>query len=297
MLNALTIDVEEYFQVSLFEQAAPPAAWESYPRRAAESVRRLLDLLARKNTHATFFVLGWVARRERGLMREIAAGGHEIASHGYAHRRLHTLSPEDFRADLAAARDAIQDACGVRVEGFRAPSWSIDASTVWALDVLCEEGYRYDSSIFPVRSDRYGWPERPRFPHLLRREAGSIVEVPPAATRALGTNVPVAGGGWLRHLPPALMHWGLHRMNAVEKIPAVVYLHPWEIDPAQPRVPAPALARLRHYRNLGEVFPRLSTLLDTFEFGTISRMLESHPPQEIDLREDPLPFASSPLSS
>lgn len=276
MLNALTVDVEEYFQVSLFEKHAPPASWERFPRRAADSVRVLLELFAKHDAKATFFTLGWVAERERSLMREIVAAGHEVASHGYAHTQVHDLLPETFRADLRRSRAAIEDASGARVRGFRAPSWSIGPKTAWALEVLAEEQFLYDSSIFPIRHDRYGWPGRPRHPHLLRLRGGNLIEVPPATARVLGMNVPVAGGGYLRHLPFALMKAGIARLQR-EGIPAVVYLHPWEIDPGQPRIDVPALARIRHYRNLSKVLPRLDALLSKFDFGTITSMLQASP--------------------
>lgn len=280
VLNALTIDVEEYFQVSLFKGHARPGAWDAFPRRAADSVRRLLDLLASHDAKATFFTLGWVAEREKSLIREIAAAGHELASHGYAHRELTGMARWQFRADLACARSAIEDLSGVRVSGFRAPSWSIVPSTLWALEVLAEENYTFDSSIFPIRHDRYGIPDRPRVPHRIPTASGPIVEVPPATARFLGQNLPVAGGGYLRHFPPAVIRWGLRQMNR-DGIPAVVYLHPWEIDPAQPRIDVPAPTRVRHYRNLDKVFPRLDALMGEFRFGTISQLLETFPAREI----------------
>ena len=280
MLNALTVDVEEFFQVSLFKEAAPPARWDAYPRRAADSVRRLLDLFAARGVKATFFTLGWVAEREKKLMREIAAGGHEIASHGYSHREIGELEPWQFRADLSRARAAIEDTAGVRVTGYRAPSWSIVPSTLWALEILAEEGYAFDSSIFPIRHDRYGIPDRPRAPHRIPTMSGSIIEVPPATARAFGQNLPVAGGGYLRHFPPAVIRWGISQMNR-DAIPAVVYLHPWEIDPGQPRIDVPALTRVRHYRNLDKVYARLDALTREFRFGTIAQMLEKNPAREL----------------
>src|SRR5579859_3145674 len=210
VLHALTVDVEEYFQVSLFERHAPPASWDSFPRRAAASVRRLLELFAKHGAKATFFVLGWVAEREKKLLREIVEAGHQVASHGYLHRELTRMTPDELRADLRRARDEIAAACGEIVRGFRAPSWSIGPATApWALPVLAEQGYAWDSSIFPIRHDRYGFPGRPRFPHRIPTPAGSIVEVPPATARMLGTSVAVAGGGWLRHLPFPLVRKGI----------------------------------------------------------------------------------------
>ena len=275
VLNAMTVDLEEYFQVSLFERHAPPASWETFPRRAAQSVHRLLELFARRGVTATFFTLGWVAEREPALLREIAAAGHEIASHGHLHREIHAMSPAEFRADLARARDAIGEACGVRVVGFRAPSWSIGPRTRWALEVLAAEGYRFDSSIFPVRHDRYGWPGAPRAPYVIQTAAGAIVEAPPATARLFGANVGVAGGGWLRHLPFALIRAGLGSM-AKERLPAVLYVHPWEIDAEQPRLAVGAATAFRHYRNLDRVLARLDALLAAAKFGTVSAMLEAY---------------------
>lgn len=278
MLHALTVDVEEYFQVSLFAKHAPLASWDSFPRRAAGSVRRLLALFAKKNVSATFFTVGWLADRERELMREIVSAGHEVASHGWEHKELFELDPERFRDDLRRAQTALEDATGMPVAGFRAPSWSIAPTTAWALDVLAEEGYRWDSSIFPIRHDRYGWPGRPREPHVLSLAAGKLIEVPPATARVLGVNVPVAGGGYLRHFPFAFLEAGIASL-AREGIPAVVYLHPWEIDPGQPRLDVPLLTRIRHYRNLDKVEARLGRLLDRFRFGSITEVLAAHPPR------------------
>lgn len=281
-MHALTVDVEEYFQVSLFRESAPVAAWDRYPPRAATAVRRLLELFARKDARATFFVVGWLAEREPALIREIVSAGHEVASHGYEHREIFEMDRESFRSDLRRAQAVLEGITGLPVAGFRAPSWSITPRTSWALEVLVQEGYRWDSSVFPVHHDRYGWPGRPREPHVVRAGGGSLLEVPPATARVLGMNVPVAGGGYLRHLPFALMRMGIASLDR-EGIPAVVYLHPWEIDPGQPRIDAPALSRIRHYRNLDKVFPRLSRLLDTWRFGTIGEVLAAWSPRKARL--------------
>jgi polysaccharide deacetylase family protein (PEP-CTERM system associated) len=284
VLHALTVDVEEYFQVSLFAKHAPVASWDSFPRRAADSVRRLLALFAKKNATATFFTVGWLAERERALMREIVAAGHEVASHGWEHKELFALDPARFRDDLRRAQTALEDATGTPVAGFRAPSWSIVPQTAWALDVLAEQGYRWDSSIFPIRHDRYGWPDRPREPHVLNLPAGKLIEVPPATARLFGANVPCAGGGYLRHFPFAFLKAGIASLDR-EGIPAVVYLHPWEIDPGQPRLDVPLLTRIRHYRNLDKVEERLGKLLDSFRFGSITEVLAAHPPRLADVPE------------
>jgi polysaccharide deacetylase family protein (PEP-CTERM system associated) len=276
VMHAMTVDVEEHFQVSLFREHAPPARWDLYPRRAADSTRRLLEMLARRKTLATFFVLGWVAEREKALVREIAEAGHELASHGYSHAEITDLEPWQFRADIARARSAIEDAAGVRVVGYRAPSFSVVKRTLWALELLVEEGYRYDASVFPIRHDRYGIPDAPRIPHVVRTPSGSIVEVPPATARLFGQNVPVAGGGYLRQLPFGVVRWGLRQMER-DGLPAVVYLHPWEIDPDQPRIRVPFSTRLRHYRNLRKTGSRLDALLGEFQFTSIARMLDAGP--------------------
>jgi polysaccharide deacetylase family protein (PEP-CTERM system associated) len=220
----------------------------------------------------------------------IAAQGHEIASHGYGHRLVYDLTPEQFRSDLQRARDAIMAACGHVAVGYRAPSYSITARSIWALDVLIEEGYSYDASIYPIYHDRYGIPSAPRQIHLIRREAGAIWEIPGSTVRLGGVNLPVGGGGYFRLMPYAWTQWGLRRINAVERQPVIFYLHPWEIDPRQPRVDAPAATRLRHYANLHRTERRLRRLLDDFAFGPVRAVLSAR------LRPDE-PFAGPTSSS
>jgi polysaccharide deacetylase family protein (PEP-CTERM system associated) len=222
---------------------------------------------------ATFFVLGWVAERFPSLVSSIARQGHEIASHGYAHRLIYEQTPQVFRDDVRRAKDLLETAAGAKVDGFRAPSYSVTARTLWALDVLIEEGYRYDASIFPIRHDRYGIPASPRHPYVLTRAGGSLVEAPASTVRYGGLNLPVAGGGYFRILPYAWTRWGIRRINTHEGRPAIFYLHPWEIDPSQPRIRAGFVSRFRHYRNLEKTEPRLRRLLREFRFSTVGRLL------------------------
>ncbi|MEZ5316496.1 MAG: DUF3473 domain-containing protein [Vicinamibacterales bacterium] len=267
VVNAMTIDVEDYFQVSAFEGTVTREAWPGFESRVEANTDRLLDLFATHAVTATFFVLGWVGARHPALVARIAAAGHEIASHGHEHRLVYRQTPDAFRADVRRAKQVLEDAGGQRVVGYRAPSYSITARSWWAIDVLLEEGYEYDSSVFPIRHDRYGVPDAPRHVHEHRRPTGALVEVPPATVRLGGTNLPVAGGGYFRLLPYAWTRWGIARLNRVERQPAVFYLHPWEIDPGQPRLPAPVLTRIRHYRNLAATEGRLRRLLTDFRWG------------------------------
>lgn len=269
--NALTIDVEEYFHATAFSSAVPPETWAKLPMRAGEATRRLLDILASREVRATFFVLGWVAERDPGLVRAIRKAGHEVASHGYGHRPIRGDGRKEFIEDTDRSKKLIEDLTGEPVKGYRATTFSIVRETLWALDVLAEMGFAYDSSIFPIRHDRYGIPDAPRFPH---RHSSGLIEVPPGTARVLGQNVPISGGGYFRLFPPSFTRWGIRRVNEREKMPVVFYVHPWEVDPGQPRLPAGRLTRIRHYRNLDRTEERLSDLLETFRFGTIGEMLE-----------------------
>jgi polysaccharide deacetylase family protein (PEP-CTERM system associated) len=248
-------------------------AWDRQPSRVAANTSRLLDLLAEHGVRATFFVLGWVAERHPDLVRRIAAQGHEIASHSYWHRLVYELTPDAFREDLARARGVLEDAAGVRVTGFRAPSYSVTSRSLWALDVLVDEGYAYDASIFPIHHDRYGIPDAPRHPHVIERDGGRIVEIPASTVRAGGMNLPIAGGGYFRLLPYRWTRWGIARVNRTEHRPVVFYLHPWEIDPDQPRIPTGRVTRLRHYGNLAATEGRLRRLLREFRFAPIGEAL------------------------
>jgi polysaccharide deacetylase family protein (PEP-CTERM system associated) len=270
----LTVDVEDYFHVSAFDAVVRRDEWASRESRVAGATDRLLDVLDAAEVKGTFFVLGWVAESFPALVRRIADRGHEIGSHSYAHQLVYTLTPDRFRDDLRRAQTVIEQATGRPVRGYRAPSYSITEQSLWALDVLIEEGYRYDSSIFPIRHDRYGIPHAPRRPHQVLRSAGSIWELPPATARWLGLNVPVAGGGYLRQFPYGVIRWGFAKLNTIERQPGVFYLHPWEIDPDQPRLPVGRLTGIRHYRNLHLTEPRLRRLLGEFRFGPISEVLK-----------------------
>lgn len=287
LLNAFTVDVEDWFQVSAFDRAIDRATWDARERRVEANTRAVADLLEARGVRATFFCLGWVAQRCPDLVRGLADAGHEIASHGYEHRLVTSLTPESFRDDLRRAADAIEAACGRRPVGFRAPSFSIGESNLWAYDALRAEGYRFSSSVFPVRHDRYGMPSFPRRPVRLEGDDGrTIVEFPMTTWRVLGRNWPVAGGGWLRVLPPALMHRAFRAANG-EGTPACLYVHPWEVDPEQPRVAVGWRTRFRHYVNLSRTARRLERLLDAFRFGTLSDALAAYeraaPPETLRL--------------
>jgi polysaccharide deacetylase family protein (PEP-CTERM system associated) len=269
----MTIDVEDYFHVSVFDGVVPRSRWESLESRVYSNTERLLDIFSEQNVRATFFILGWVAERYQRLVREIANLGHEVASHGYAHRLVYDQTRDAFRDDVRRAKSILENASEQRVRGYRAPSYSITPRSLWALDVLIEEGYTYDSSIFPIRHDRYGIPVSARHPYALKREAGAITEVPASTTTIGPMNVPVAGGGYFRILPYQWTHWGIARLNRQERRPAVFYLHPWEIDPEQPRLQAGWLSRFRHYRNLDDTERRLRRLLTDFRFGPLCETL------------------------
>lgn len=271
--HLFTVDVEEYFHVSAFESVIDRQEWTRWPPRLGHSIPVLLDLLARFKTHGTFFVLGWVARHSPDVVRRIVAAGHEVASHGFWHQRVMTLSAEQFRADVRASKAALEDLTGVAVHGYRAPSFSIVPGCEWAFDVLVEEGFSYDSSVFPIRRPGYGYAGAPRIPHVMRRAAGELFEFPLATLRVAGLNMPSAGGGYLRHFPLAVVRRGLAQADAAGT-PATFYLHPWEIDPDQPRVPASALTRLRHYRGLERTLPRLERLLGEFAFTNMRAHLD-----------------------
>lgn len=275
--NAMTVDVEDYFHVSALAPAAPRDRWASFESRVVANTTRLLDLFDAHEVKVTCFVLGWVADRHPELVRAIAARGHEVASHGYWHQLVYDLTPEAFKDDIVRSRRLLQDLSGQPVEGYRAPSFSITTRSLWALDVLLEAGYRYDASIFPVRHDRYGIADAPRGVHALERAGGTLLEVPPATVRLAGQNLAVAGGGYFRLLPYAWHRWGIGHLNAAERRPAVFYLHPWEVDPGQPRLPASRLSAFRHYTNLHRTEGRLRDLLQRFRWTTMRRVLDASP--------------------
>jgi polysaccharide deacetylase family protein (PEP-CTERM system associated) len=275
LLNAFSVDLEEYFQVANFDHCVDRRRWSELPSRAVAQTHRILDLCDQTGTRATFFALGWVAERQPDLLREIAARGHEIACHGYGHELLYEIGPERFREDVKRGRAVIEDAIGARIEGYRAPSFSITERSLWALEILAEQGFRFDSSIFPVRHHRYGIPDFPREPVRLVLPSGrSIVEFP-LTTLAWGPlRLPVAGGGYLRLLPFALLRWGIGRVVASER-PTVLYVHNWEIDPDQPRQPVSALVRFNHYHNLERVEGRLRQLLARARYAPLRDVIAS----------------------
>jgi polysaccharide deacetylase family protein (PEP-CTERM system associated) len=272
LVNAMTVDVEDYFQVSAFDDAVPRSSWESRDSRVCGNTERMLDLFAQADIKATFFVLGWVAERFPGLVRRIVGEGHELASHGYGHHLVYSQTRKEFRDDLRRARAVLESAGGCPVMGYRAPSYSIVRESLWALDVLIEEGYVYDSSIYPVRHDRYGIPDWTRDVHQIERAGGSIWELPGSTVRLAGSNLPIGGGGYFRLLPYAWTRHGIRRLNG-EGRPAIFYLHPWEIDPEQPRIAATRLSTFRHYRNLAQTEGRLRRLIGEFPFGRVTDVL------------------------
>lgn len=267
MTNALTVDVEDYFQVSAMAPHIDRASWDSRPCRVERNVQRLLDLFAQHDARATFFTLGWVAERYPGLIREIVARGHELASHGYGHLRASEQTPQEFRQDLLRAKGLLEDTGGCAVVGYRAPSFSIGHGNLWAFDVLLETGHRYSSSVYPVQHDHYGMPDAPRFPYDARP---GLIEIPVTTTRVFERNLPAGGGGYFRLAPYALSRWALRRVNRIDRRPAIFYFHPWEIDPAQPRVAGTSLkTRFRHYVNLDKTEARLGRLLRDFHWGRV----------------------------
>jgi polysaccharide deacetylase family protein (PEP-CTERM system associated) len=272
----MSVDVEDYFQVSAFDRVVSRAGWDSFESRVVPNTERVLKLFSEAGVRATFFVLGWVAHRFPALVRDIAAAGHEVASHGYHHQLLYTLTPAQFREDVRASKSVLEEITGLPVLGFRAPSYSIVESSLWALDILIEEGYAYDASIFPIHHDRYGMPNAERHMHVLRRRSGTLVEMPASTVRLGSVNVPIAGGGYFRVLPYAWTRWGIGRVNRRERKPVVFYLHPWEIDPGQPRFAVGAASRFRHYTGLERTSGRLRRLLGEFRFTSVADVLNLH---------------------
>ncbi len=268
--NALTIDVEDYFQVSAFAPYIARADWEQRECRVERNVDRILALLDEHDTEATFFTLGWVAERYPQLVRRIAEQGHEIASHGYGHQRASDLSPAEFRADIEHAKAVLEDLSGSEVAGYRAPSFSIGPGNLWALEALARAGHRYSSSIYPIRHDHYGMPDAPRFAH---QAADGLIEVPITTLRLFNRNLPSSGGGYFRLLPYALSRWMLRQVNSADGESAVFYFHPWEIDPDQPRIAGiDRKTRFRHYVNIHRMERRLQSLLGDFKWGRMDRL-------------------------
>ena len=265
LVNALTIDVEDYFQVSAFAPHIKRSDWSTRECRVERNVGRILEMLAVNQTKATFFTLGWIAERYPHLIRQIVDQGHELASHGYGHERASDLTEDAFYADIHRAKGILEDLGGAEVKGYRAPSFSIGAGNLWAFDSLARAGYRYSSSVYPIRHDHYGMPDSPRFAYQVRPE---LLEIPVTTLRALGRNLPSSGGGYFRLLPYPLSRWMLNRVNTLDRQAGIFYFHPWEIDVAQPRVEGiSSKTRFRHYVNISRMEGRLAQLLTDFKWG------------------------------
>lgn len=267
-----TVDVEEYFQVKALESAVCREEWISCPSRLGRSIDELLETLDRHGARGTFFVLGWIAAYRPEVVRAISVAGHEIASHGFWHERVTALDRDSFREDVRSSKQILEDLIGAEIVGYRAPSFSIVPGWEWAFDVLIEEGYRYDSSLFPIRRRGYGYPNAPRIPHVIQRAGGKIAEFPLATTSILGYPIPAAGGGYLRQFPLSIIRRGFREASDRDE-PATFYIHPWEIDPGQPRLAVSALNRIRHYRGLAGTLGRIDRLLEEFSFDAIATYL------------------------
>jgi polysaccharide deacetylase family protein (PEP-CTERM system associated) len=266
--NALTVDVEEYFQASAFTELVPCEAWDRQPSRVEQNTKKVLELLAEFDLHGTFFVLGWVAKRYPSLVRQIQGAGHDLGCHSHAHRLVYRLSPKEFRDDTRRAKAAIEDAAGATVHAYRAPSFSITNRSLWALEILLELGFTVDSSIFPTRNHLYGIPNAPRQPFRIRIQGNDLMEFPLPALKIGGWGVPVTGGAYLRLVPYALQLLGLNRMASRAK-PIVLYFHPWELDPDQPRLGCALGPRFYHYTGLDQTEVRLRRLFNAFSFGKL----------------------------
>lgn len=273
--NVFSVDVEDYFQVSAFAATVSPRTWDQYESRVVRNTQRILNLLDEHQVRGTFFVLGWVARRFPGLVRDIDRAGHEIGCHSFWHRLVYDLDPDTFREDLRCGRNVLEEIIGRPVVAYRAPSFSIVAGSLWALDILVEEGFRFDSSIYPVVHDRYGIPGAVSHPHEIECAAGPLFEFPPAIHQMLGCRIPIGGGGYFRLLPLSLSLHGLRRVNETTGQPFMFYVHPWELDPDQPRLTGSWRSRFRHYANLGSTADKLAQLLPAFEFDFLSNVAES----------------------
>ena len=270
LTNALTIDVEDYFQVSAFAPYIRRDEWDARECRIERNVGRILELLSQRDIKATFFTLGWVAERYPQLVRAIVAGGHELASHGYGHERASDLSRDAFTQDVTRAKKMLEDLGGKPVLGYRAPSFSIGTANLWAFDVLAEAGYSYSSSVYPIKHDHYGMPDSPRFAYRL---ANGLLEVPVTTLRMMNRNLPSSGGGYFRLLPYALSRWMLRKVNREDRESAVFYFHPWEIDPGQPRIAGiDARTRFRHYVNINRTEGRLQSLMQDFRWGRMDQI-------------------------
>jgi len=287
IINGLSVDVEDWFQVGAFENVIERGDWDSMALRVEDNVARILDLFAQAGVSGTFFTLGWVAERCPSLIRRISEAGHEIASHGYDHARVFTFDRQSFAADIARARTILEDCTGQRVSGYRAPSFSIDPRTPWAFEELAEQGYVYSSSVAPVAHDHYGWPDAPRF--AFRPVAGSqLVEIPVTTAMLAGRRVAAGGGGFFRVLPYAFSRWAIQQVNQSDERPAVFYFHPWEVDPDQPRVTdAPLRSKFRHYTGLEKMAGKLDALIHEFRWGRMDQIAHREARRATDLAVPP----------
>ena len=296
LYNYLTIDVEDFFQVSAFESIVSKKSWDDYPSRVVQNTRKILSILEKHNIKATFFILGWTAKKHPELVQEIAKLGHEIGCHSYYHRLVYNLTPEEFREDTKYAKDTLEQITGNEVKGYRAPSYSITRKSLWAIQILDDLGFTYDSSVFPILHDRYGIPNAPRYPFFWetsgsspeissgyngeesRRNGHSLIEYPISTALLFGKNLPVSGGGYFRLFPYWFTRMTLKKINEQEKKSFVFYLHPWEFDPEQPRfTKAPLLSKFRHYNNLDKTGTRFEQLLKDFSFGPMHPRQITHP--------------------
>jgi polysaccharide deacetylase family protein (PEP-CTERM system associated) len=270
LTNAMTIDVEDYFQVSAFAPYINRTEWDSRECRVERNIHAILEMLAAQDTHATFFTLGWIAERYPQLVRHIVDNGHELASHGYAHQRASEQTPEVFFDDIDRAKKMLEDLSGQEIQGYRAPSFSIGKGNLWAYDTLLEAGYRYSSSIYPIAHDHYGMPDSPRFAYEVRP---GLTEIPITTVRLLKRNFPSSGGGYFRLLPYPVSRWLLQHVNTHDQQPGIFYFHPWEIDPGQPRIAGiNRKTRFRHYVNIGQTQARLNRLLADFKWGRVDHL-------------------------
>jgi polysaccharide deacetylase family protein (PEP-CTERM system associated) len=267
----MSVDVEDYFMVEAFADRIDIHSWDRYPTRVAENTRRILRLLEEGATFGTFFTVGWVAERFPELIKEIHDAGHELACHSYWHRAIYKLTPEEFRRDTLRAKDIIEQIIGQPIYGYRAPSWSVTEKSFWAIEILAELGFTYDSSVFPIYHDLYGLPGAGRFPYRHSCSVGQLLEFPPSTVRVAGMTFPAAGGGYLRILPMAFTKFAFDRIIEHERQFVVVYLHPWEVDPEQPRLPGRLKSRLRHYTNLAKMAPRVAELMRLYEFESFQQ--------------------------
>lgn len=276
MTNALTIDVEDYYHVSAFESIIKFEDWGRFESRVEKNTLKILELLNTFKIKATFFILGWIAERSPQMVKEIQKEGHEIACHGYRHQLVYEIGPERFREDITRSKRILEDIIGKEVIGYRAPSYSITKKSLWGLSILAEEGFKYDSSIFPIRHDRYGIPDFSRFSKKINLNGkGEILEIPLSTIQLFGKNIPIAGGGYLRLLPVRFIEWGIRSLNKKENQPAIIYFHPWEIDPEQPKLNGSRVSVFRHHVNIGKTFSKLKRLLNNFQFGPIREVFSA----------------------